>query len=91
MAASVTSAPSLAARRRRSSERWATATVAPELPEASVTPTLEPGLVATPENQTEQDVQTRNVDGDTVDSLRARIQAVEHELLPNVVRELCAL
>jgi CO/xanthine dehydrogenase Mo-binding subunit len=42
--------------------------VAPELPEASVTPTLEPGLVATPENQTEQDVQTRNVDGDTVDS-----------------------
>src|SRR5918995_3244580 len=46
----------------------ATATVAPELPEASVTPTLEPGLVATPENQTEQDVQTRNVDGDTVDS-----------------------
>ena len=40
----------------------ATATVAPELPEASVTPTLEPGLVATPENQTEQDVQTRNVE-----------------------------
>ena len=46
----------------------ATATVALELPEASVTPTLEPGLVATPENQTEQDVQTRNVEGDTVDS-----------------------
>jgi CO/xanthine dehydrogenase Mo-binding subunit len=46
----------------------ATATVAPELPEASVTPTIEPGLVATPENQTEQDVQTRNVEGDTVDS-----------------------
>ncbi len=46
----------------------ATATVAPELPEASVTPTMEPGLVATPENQTEQDVQTRNVEGDTVDS-----------------------
>ena len=46
----------------------AMATVAPELPEASVTPTIEPGLVATPENQTEQDVQTRNVEGDTVDS-----------------------
>ncbi len=46
----------------------ATATVAPELPEASVTPTVEPGLVATPENQTEQDVQTRDVSGDTVDS-----------------------
>jgi len=30
-------------------------------------------------------------DGDTVETLRARIQAVEHELLPNVVRELCAL
>lgn len=28
--------------------------------------------------------------GDTVDTLRARIQAVEHELLPRVVRELCA-
>ncbi len=28
-------------------------------------------------------------EGDTVDSLRARIQAVEHELLPKVVRELC--
>jgi phosphoribosylglycinamide formyltransferase-1 len=27
---------------------------------------------------------------DTVDSLRARIQAVEHKLLPKVVRELCA-
>jgi len=27
---------------------------------------------------------------DTVESLRKRIQAVEHELLPNVVRELCA-
>ncbi|MDQ2652764.1 MAG: molybdopterin-dependent oxidoreductase [Chloroflexota bacterium] len=46
----------------------ATPTVAPELPEASVTPTVEPGLVATPENQTHQDVQTRNVTGDTVDS-----------------------
>src|SRR5918992_2228364 len=46
----------------------ATATVAPELPEASVTPTIEPGLVATPENQTQQDVQTRDVNGDTVDS-----------------------
>jgi nicotinate dehydrogenase subunit B len=45
-----------------------TETVAPELPEASVTPTVEPGLVATPENQTQQDVQTRNVSGDTVDS-----------------------
>ena len=43
-------------------------TVAPELPEASVTPTIEPGLVATPATQTEQDVQTRNVAGDTVDS-----------------------
>jgi phosphoribosylglycinamide formyltransferase 1 len=28
--------------------------------------------------------------GDTVETLRARIQAVEHELLPRVVRELCA-
>jgi phosphoribosylglycinamide formyltransferase-1 len=28
--------------------------------------------------------------GDTVDTLRARIQAVEHELLPRVVRDLCA-
>jgi phosphoribosylglycinamide formyltransferase-1 len=27
---------------------------------------------------------------DTVDSLRARVQAVEHRLLPKVVRELCA-
>jgi phosphoribosylglycinamide formyltransferase-1 len=28
--------------------------------------------------------------GDTVDSLRARVQAVEHRLLPEVVGELCA-
>jgi len=28
--------------------------------------------------------------GDTVDSLRARVHAVEHRLLPEVVRELCA-
>jgi phosphoribosylglycinamide formyltransferase-1 len=34
--------------------------------------------------------EVRVFDGDTVDTLRARIQAVEHELLPNVVRELCA-
>jgi phosphoribosylglycinamide formyltransferase-1 len=27
-------------------------------------------------------------DGDTVDSLRARVQAVEHRLLPRVVAEL---
>ncbi|HZS30010.1 MAG TPA: phosphoribosylglycinamide formyltransferase [Gaiellaceae bacterium] len=27
---------------------------------------------------------------DTVDALRARVQAVEHRLLPEVVRELCA-
>ena len=27
--------------------------------------------------------------GDTIDTLRARIQAVEHRLLPKVVRELC--
>jgi phosphoribosylglycinamide formyltransferase-1 len=27
--------------------------------------------------------------GDTVESLRARIQAVEHRILPKVVRELC--
>jgi formyltetrahydrofolate-dependent phosphoribosylglycinamide formyltransferase len=27
--------------------------------------------------------------GDTVETLRERIQAVEHELLPRVVRELC--
>jgi phosphoribosylglycinamide formyltransferase 1 len=31
------------------------------------------------------------LDGDTVETLRARIQAVEHELLPSVVRELSAL
>ena len=30
------------------------------------------------------------LDGDTVETLRARIQAVEHELLPTVVRELAA-
>jgi phosphoribosylglycinamide formyltransferase 1 len=30
------------------------------------------------------------LEDDTVDSLRARIQAVEHRLLPEVVRELCA-
>ena len=29
-------------------------------------------------------------DGDTVETLRARVQAVEHRLLPKVVRELCA-
>jgi phosphoribosylglycinamide formyltransferase 1 len=29
-------------------------------------------------------------DGDTVDTLRERVQAVEHRLLPKVVRELCA-
>jgi phosphoribosylglycinamide formyltransferase-1 len=28
--------------------------------------------------------------GDTAESLRARVQAVEHRLLPRVVRELCA-
>jgi phosphoribosylglycinamide formyltransferase-1 len=28
--------------------------------------------------------------GDTADTLRARVQAVEHRLLPEVVRELCA-
>lgn len=28
--------------------------------------------------------------GDTVETLRARVQAVEHRLLPKVVRELCA-
>ena len=28
--------------------------------------------------------------GDTVETLRARIQAVEHRLLPRVVRDLCA-
>ena len=28
-------------------------------------------------------------EGDTVETLRARIQAAEHELLPQVVRELC--
>jgi phosphoribosylglycinamide formyltransferase-1 len=27
---------------------------------------------------------------DTVDTLRARVQAVEHRLLPEVVRELCS-
>ena len=30
------------------------------------------------------------LDGDTPESLRARVQAVEHRLLPEVVRELCA-
>jgi phosphoribosylglycinamide formyltransferase-1 len=30
------------------------------------------------------------VDGDTVESLRERVHAVEHRLLPEVVRELCA-
>ncbi len=30
------------------------------------------------------------VDGDTVDSLRARVHDAEHRLLPKVVRELCA-
>jgi phosphoribosylglycinamide formyltransferase 1 len=29
------------------------------------------------------------VEGDTVETLRARIQAVEHKLLPQVVRDLC--
>jgi phosphoribosylglycinamide formyltransferase 1 len=29
-------------------------------------------------------------DADTVESLRARIQAVEHRLLPKVVKDLCA-
>jgi phosphoribosylglycinamide formyltransferase-1 len=29
--------------------------------------------------------------GDTADTLRARVQAVEHRLLPAVVRELCGL
>jgi phosphoribosylglycinamide formyltransferase-1 len=29
------------------------------------------------------------VEGDTVETLRARIQAVEHKLLPQVVRQLC--
>ena len=28
-------------------------------------------------------------EGDTVETLRARVQAVEHRLLPKVVRELC--
>ena len=43
-------------------------TVAPELGTPAPTPTIEPGLVATPRSQSEQDVQTRNVEGDTVDS-----------------------
>jgi phosphoribosylglycinamide formyltransferase 1 len=34
--------------------------------------------------------EVRVLDGDTVETLRARIQAVEHELLPSVVQELCA-
>jgi phosphoribosylglycinamide formyltransferase-1 len=29
-------------------------------------------------------------EGDTVETLRARVQSVEHRLLPEVVRELCA-
>jgi phosphoribosylglycinamide formyltransferase-1 len=28
---------------------------------------------------------------DSVETLRARVQAVEHKLLPKVVRELCGL
>ena len=59
---------SLAAAFRQAGVSGQEATVAPELPEASVTPTVEPGLVENPENQTDQDVQTRNVEGDTVDS-----------------------
>ncbi len=43
-------------------------TIAPELGTPAAEPTVEPGLVATPSNQTQQDVQTRNVEGDTVDS-----------------------
>jgi phosphoribosylglycinamide formyltransferase-1 len=31
------------------------------------------------------------VPGDTIDSLRERVHAAEHRLLPKVVRELCAL
>jgi CO/xanthine dehydrogenase Mo-binding subunit len=46
----------------------ATPTIAPELGTPVATPAVEPGLVATPAAQTEQDVQTRNVSGDTVDS-----------------------
>jgi folate-dependent phosphoribosylglycinamide formyltransferase PurN len=30
------------------------------------------------------------LEGDTVESLRARVQAVEHRLLPAVVKELIA-
>jgi len=30
------------------------------------------------------------LDGDTVESLRARVHEAEHRLLPKVVRELCA-
>jgi phosphoribosylglycinamide formyltransferase-1 len=30
------------------------------------------------------------LEGDTVETLRARVQAAEHRLLPKVVRELCA-
>ncbi len=59
---------SLAAAFRQAGVSGQEATVAPELPEASVTPTVEPGLVATPENQTQQEVETRDVSGDTVDS-----------------------
>ncbi|MGH2617993.1 MAG: molybdopterin cofactor-binding domain-containing protein, partial [Thermomicrobiales bacterium] len=59
---------SLAAALRQAGVSGQEATVAPELPEASVTPTVEPGLVAPPANQTQQDVQTRDVSGDTVDS-----------------------
>lgn len=43
-------------------------TVAPELGTPAPTPTVEPGIVATPAAQTQQDIQTRNVEGDTVDS-----------------------
>ena len=43
-------------------------TKAPPLGTPAATPSVEPGIVATPAVQTQQDVQTRNVEDDAVDS-----------------------
>jgi len=43
-------------------------TTAPPLGTPAATPSVEPGIVATPAAQTQQDVQTRNVTDDAVDS-----------------------
>ena len=58
---------SLAAAFRRAGLLAQEPTVAPAGTPAG-TPTTEPGIVATPAAQTDQDIQTRDVSGDTVDS-----------------------